>query len=131
MTQISTTATSLQLMHALQYEPSAQRGTHALSTSAQQTSQSDIDISSEAHTLILKDRLTDSSQMMAMVTVSGDALETITEHLVGIKSSLSEMSTLDEASTEFATLKQELLQKNRICPLLWANCSTRTTLTSL
>jgi hypothetical protein len=58
MTQISTTATSLQLMQTLQLSTSQSESNGAQKTSSQVGSSTDAtSISGEAHTLILKDRL--------------------------------------------------------------------------
>ena len=111
MTQISTTATSLQLMQTLQLSTSQSESSGAQKTSSQVGSSTDAaSISGEAHTLILKDRLSETSQMMALITISGDALGDLSEYLLEIKTTLGAMSPLDPSSQSFADLKTALLQ---------------------
>ena len=106
MTQISTTATSLQLMQTLQLSTSQSESSGAQKTSSQVGSSTDAaSISGEAHTLILKDRLSETSQMMALITISGDALGDLSEYLLEIKTTLGAMSPLDPSSQSFADLK--------------------------
>ena len=74
-----------------------------------------VEISDDVHTLILKDKVSASAQMMAFVSISGDSLNTLSSFLTDIKDKLLEieigMLTDDEVlnvEKEIAALEKEM-----------------------
>lgn len=86
MAIISTTETTNVLLSALGAQSadfSASSETTAANTAA---GQSDLlSISEDAHTLILKDKISSNAQMMAFITISGSALDQVSSYLSDIK----------------------------------------------
>lgn len=113
MTEISTTQTTNMILQALQGGAPVSSDNSVETVSAITTDTASI--SADAHTLLLKDKLTDSAQMMTFVTISGEALDTVTGYLSQIRDEVTAQAsgtlTADETATSVAavaTLEAEM-----------------------
>ena len=118
MANISTTETANLLMANLTIGSTANvaSGSGVVDSTLSKAVKADtVEISDDVHTLILKDKVSASAQMMAFVSISGDSLNTLSSFLTDIKDKLLEieigMLTDDEVlnvEKEIAALEKEM-----------------------
>ena len=102
MSEISTSETSRIILSALSNSNVEQQNTSSEVSGNSET----VSISNEAHTLILRDKISSTSQLVGFATISGDALDKINNYLLDIKNkfvSLNDLTLSDEQRQQIQT----------------------------
>ena len=67
-----------------------------------------VSISNEVHTLILRDKISSTSQLVGFATISGDALDKISTYLLDIKNKFLSLNDLTLSDDQRQQIKAEM-----------------------
>ena len=104
MSEISTSETSRIILSALSNSNAEQQNSSSEVSGNSET----VSISNEAHTLILRDKISSTSQLVGFATISGDALDKISTYLLDIKNKFVSLNDLSLSDAQRQQIKSEM-----------------------
>ena len=111
MTEITTTQTSGIILSALANSNVEKQSSSSELSRSDLVNSAPVSISDEAHTLILRDKISSTSQLVGFATISGDALDTINTYLLDIKNKFVSLNDVSLSDVQKNQIQEEINSK--------------------